>query len=291
MPFRVRLGRLARLGLRTGATTGRSFAAQALRAVCHTWLSWAQSSSMLAMKILALALLGLAAGITAPSSCSITQSSFTASGASLQSTDVTTNEQQLSFSLQVNFAATCTSSSGDTSWVSSSGTRSYYVKGIESTDSKTDTTYYGVEVKDESDNTAFKFGARWSDAPCVSEEFKGTWSSAGDTCDSTGGSIVGTTCRDLFRAVEASICWSLTSPVVCHDTKLVGGTLKAKARLALAAANLNVDSSESTVLDLSNYYSCSGASSQVQSSLAISGIRVHKYGAFLLALAFLKAMA
>ena len=242
------------------------------------------------MKVFALPLLGLAAGITAPSSCSITQSSFTASGATLSSTDVTSNEQQLSFNLQVNFAATCTSGTGDTSWVSASGTRSYYVKGIESTDSKTDTTYYGVEVKDEADNTAFKYGARWSDSPCISEEFKGTWSSGGETCDSTGGSIVGSTCRDLFRAVEASICWSLTDPVVCIDTKVVGGTLQAKARLALAAANINVDSSSSTVLDLSNYYSCSGASSQVTSSSAISGIRVHKYGALLLALAFLKAM-
>ena len=103
------------------------------------------------------------------------------------------------------------------------------------------------------DNNAFKYGSRWTDQACVSEEFKGTWTAGrasnhaiflrrnldrmqslhifpfagSEVCDSTSGTISGTDCRDLFNAVEASICWQIPSPVVCIDSKLVSGTLSA----------------------------------------------------------------
>eukprot|EP00435_Cladocopium_sp_Y103_P003842 s1670_g1.t1 len=217
-------------------------------------------------------LLGLAdlrlslAAISAPTTCQITQSSFTASNPT-ETSSATSNEKKVSFSLQVDFQGTCTSSTGDTSWA-----RSYYVQGIDSTNSKTGETFYGVEVKDEQDNNAFKYGARWADQACVSEEFKGTWTAGSEVCDSTSGTISGTDCRDLFNAVEASICWQISSPVVCIDSKLVSGTLSAYASLRLVAAGETVTSSPSTVLDLTSggYYSCSGQSADVVSTSAVN---------------------
>mmetsp|Transcript_43890 Transcript_43890/g.69763 ORF Transcript_43890/g.69763 Transcript_43890/m.69763 type:complete len:250 (+) Transcript_43890:69-818(+) len=212
------------------------------------------------------------AAISAPTSCQITQSSFTASNPTETTVSVTSNEKRVTFSLQVDFQGTCTSSTGDTSWVSASGARSYYVQGIDSTNSKTGETFYGVEVKDEQDNNAFKYGARWTDQACVSEEYKGTWTAGSEVCDSTDGRISGTDCRDLFSAVEASICWQISSPVVCIDSKLVSGTLSAYASLRLVAAGETVTSSPSTVLDLTSggYYSCSGQSADVVSASAVN---------------------
>ncbi|CAL1149795.1 unnamed protein product [Cladocopium goreaui] len=212
------------------------------------------------------------AAISAPTSCQITQSSFTASNPTETTVSVTSNEKRVTFSLQVDFQGTCTSSTGDTSWVSASGARSYYVQGIDSTNSKTGETFYGVEVKDEQDNNAFKYGSRWTDQACVSEEFKGTWTAGSEVCDSTSGTISGTDCRDLFNAVEASICWQIPSPVVCIDSKLVSGTLSAYASLRLVAAGETVTSSPSIVLDLTSggYYSCSGQSADVVSASAVN---------------------
>ncbi|CAL1149794.1 unnamed protein product [Cladocopium goreaui] len=193
------------------------------------------------------------AAISAPTSCQITQSSFTASNPTETTVSVTSNEKRVTFSLQVDFQGTCTSSTGDTSWVSASGARSYYVQGIDSTNSKTGETFYGVEVKDE-------------------QEFKGTWTAGSEVCDSTSGTISGTDCRDLFNAVEASICWQIPSPVVCIDSKLVSGTLSAYASLRLVAAGETVTSSPSIVLDLTSggYYSCSGQSADVVSASAVN---------------------
>mmetsp|Transcript_66949 Transcript_66949/g.82005 ORF Transcript_66949/g.82005 Transcript_66949/m.82005 type:complete len:251 (-) Transcript_66949:143-895(-) len=208
--------------------------------------------------------------ISAPTSCQITQSSFTASNPTQTSVSVTSSDVKLTFSLQVDFQATCTSATGDTTWVSATGARSYVIQGIDSTNSKTGEVFYGVEVKDEQDNNGFKYGARWNNEPCVSEEFKGTWTGGSETCDSAGGSIVGETCRDLFNAVEASICWQVANPVVCIDNKAVSGTLSAYASLRLVAAGQTVTSSPSTIVDLSNYYSCSGASYEVTASSAVN---------------------
>eukprot|EP00438_Fugacium_kawagutii_P011532 Skav230140 [mRNA] locus=scaffold1301:174255:177327:- [translate_table: standard] len=147
--------------------------------------------------------------------------------------------------------------------MSGTGSRSYYVQGIDSTLSKTGEVFYGVEVKDSQANYEFKYGPRWTDNPCVTEEFQGTWTADSVVCDSTSGSISGTDCINLFAAVEASICWQIANPVVCIDNKLVSGTLSAYASLKLVAADETVTSSPMTVLDLSSIYSCSGDSYQV----------------------------
>ena len=141
--------------------------------------------------------------------------------------------------------------------------RSYYVQGIDSTNSKTGDVFYGVEVKDEQDwstqlvrpwlllmyllsgsrcdrgteklrvekkyakwilqsgsqlnfivelldeswcqpgqdNNAFKYGARWTDSPCVSEQFKGTWTAGGHawlTCAITYAYLV-YRCNSMIR--------------------------------------------------------------------------------------------
>ena len=206
------------------------------------------------------------AAISAPTSCEITQSSFTATNPTQTTVSVTSNDQRLTFSLQAEFQATCTSSTGETSWASATGVRSYYVQGIDSTNSKTGDVFYGVEVKDEQDNNAFKYGARWTDSPCVSEQFKGTWTAGTVVCDSTSGSVSGSDCIDLFNAVEASICWQVADPKVCTANKAVSGTLSAYASLKLVAADKTVSSTPSTVLDLTSSYACSGEEYTVTAS-------------------------
>ncbi|CAJ1351786.1 unnamed protein product [Effrenium voratum] len=229
------------------------------------------------------------AQITAPSSCSITQSSFSVSSPELESVSVTSNEKRVNFQLQVSFTATCTSSTGDTSWVSASGERMYYARGIDSLNSKTGTTYYGIEVKDSQDNNAFQYGERWESGPCVSEEYKGTWTADGGNtvCDSTSGSISGTDCINLFKAVEASICWQVSSPKVCKDTKVASGTLSAYASLHLVAENSKVTSTPAQVLDLSSYYSCSGDEADVKESFAVLSAASSASVSFLLMLVWL----
>lgn len=111
--------------------------------------------------------------ISAPTSCEITQSSITATNPMETSVSVTSNEKKVTFTLQANIQGTCQSSTGETSWVSGTAERSYYVQGIDSTNSKTGETFYGVEVKEDGENDEFKYGARWTNQPCV--EDKGTW--------------------------------------------------------------------------------------------------------------------
>ena len=224
--------------------------------------------------------------ISAPSSCSISQASFVASNPSVESVSVTSTDQRLSFSLQVTFEATCSSSTGETTWVSASGARSYYVQGIDSYSSKTGETFYGVQVKDTQSNNDFKYGLRWPNQPCVSEQFHGTWTAGSTICDSTGGSVSGTDCINLFNAVDASVCWQITNPMVCIDNKLVSGALQAYGSLSLVAAGTSVSSSPSTVLDLSSYYTCSGESKQVESSLAVSSVTAATAKGFLLTLVY-----
>lgn len=174
-----------------------------------------------------------------------------------------TTHQKLAFDMEVNFQATCTSDTGNTTWTSATGVRQMSVKGIDVRNTKTGTMSYGIEVKDAQDNGAFQYGPRW-DGDCVSEEFKGTWTAGTTTCDSTGGTLSGQDCIDLFRAVEASICWSVASPRVCVDTMTVSGTLSASAQLKLVAADRTVSSDPTSLLDTSGYYSCSGEEVEVK---------------------------
>eukprot|EP00439_Symbiodinium_sp_Y106_P079159 s167_g17.t2 len=72
------------------------------------------------------------------------------------------------------------------------------------------------------------------------------------TCDSTGGTLSGQDCIDLFRAVEASICWSVASPRVCVDTMTVSGTLSASAQLKLVAADRTAEAASRNRIGLYN---------------------------------------
>lgn len=152
-----------------------------------------------------------------------------------------------------------------------------------------------VELLDESwcqagqDNNAFKYGARWTDSPCVSEQFKGTWTAGGHAwltcaityayilglqvqfhdsdlhlhsefiapgtvvCDSTSGSVSGSDCIDLFNAVEASICWQVADPKVCTANKAVSGTLSAYVSLLQPCYAFNPYSQTSSQHTLQQY--------------------------------------
>mmetsp|Transcript_33690 Transcript_33690/g.77789 ORF Transcript_33690/g.77789 Transcript_33690/m.77789 type:complete len:258 (+) Transcript_33690:70-843(+) len=206
--------------------------------------------------VIFLSWLHMAKSISAPTSCEILTSNFAVSNVGLESISVTSTNQKLAFDLQVSFTASCTSPTEQTSWSSQTAVRRMEVKGIDRT--VKGTTYHGIEVTDTQDNEDISYGAGWADQPCLSEEFKGTWTTGDTQCDSTSGTISGSDCIDLFRAVEASICWTFASPKVCVDTMSVSGTLSAYANLRLVAASTTVSSEPTQIVDMSGYYSCSG---------------------------------
>lgn len=94
------------------------------------------------------------------------------------------------------------------------------------------------------------------------------------TCDSTTGSISGD-CRDLYNAVEVSVCYEVQNPKMCIDPKQVSGTLNIYAKFHLKAEGTSVQSSPTVAVDMSQYYDCSGGDEvSILSSMAAGAARV-----------------
>ncbi|CAK9022053.1 Alpha-amylase [Durusdinium trenchii] len=81
-------------------------------------------------------------------------------------------------------------------------------------------------------------------------------------------------CRDLYNAVEVSVCYEVQNPKMCIDPKQVSGTLNIYAKFHLKAEGTSVQSSPTVAVDMSQYYDCSGGDEvSILSSMAAGAAR------------------